>query len=221
MTLSHLLPESPYAALLSTLPEPDPTNPNRTPLFDLQVMLQNTLPSLQKITDLTRTEENDAISREISKRRTRLTSVPKTSADTRLEVIKEFYPSSLLPNLWKQILDHPQADDEVRRAIELELLTYHLDWLQALPCPFKEEIADLSGNAAAADTESLDLGQQKQDDKDRLRNHILELAYGQVVLKIPNPKSWDIVLDWNEITGPSQTHDPRGYLISLTDVFPK
>ncbi|EGG05699.1 uncharacterized protein MELLADRAFT_87842 [Melampsora larici-populina 98AG31] len=215
--LSHLLPNSLYEALLSTLPEPDNTNPKYSPIFDLLVLLQNNLPIIKQITDLTQVEENDAISREIFKRRTRLTSIPKTAAETRLEVIREVYPSSQLPKLWKEILNHPYADDEVRREVELALLTYYLDWLEALPSPFKGELADLS-NAASAD--SSEVIQSKQEDKDRLRDAILEVARGQVVLKVANTKSWDIVLDWNEITSPRQEDDPHGYLISLGDIFP-
>lgn len=215
--LSHLLPDSPYEALLSTLPEPDNTNPKDSPIFDLLVLLQNNLPIIRQVADLTQVEETDAISREISKRRTRLTSVPKTAAETRLEVIREVYPSSQLPKLWKQILNHPYTDDEVRREVELALLTYHLDWLEALPSPFKGELADLS-NAASAD--SPEVVQSKQDEKDRLREAILEVARGQVVLKVPTTKSWNIVLDWNEITSPRQEDDPHGYLISLGEVFP-
>ncbi|KAH9817049.1 hypothetical protein DFH28DRAFT_1081343 [Melampsora americana] len=215
--LSHLLPDSPYEALLSTLPEPDNTNPKESPLFELLVLQQNNLPIIRQITELTQLEEIDTISREISKRRTRLTSIPKTAAETRLEVIREVYPSSQLPNLWKQILNHPFADDEVRREVELALLTYYLDWLEALPSPFKDELADLS-NATSAD--SPEVIQSKQGEKDTLRDAILEVARGQVVLKVPNTKSWNIVLDWNEIISPRQEDDPQGYLISLSEVFP-
>ncbi|KAG0143473.1 hypothetical protein CROQUDRAFT_182905 [Cronartium quercuum f. sp. fusiforme G11] len=215
--LTHLLPDSPYYALLMTLPEPDPTNPKSSPLFELQLMIQNYLPSLKQIVELTKADEIELINQEISKRRTRLTSVPKTAIETKKEVIRESYPSSDLPNLWKQILNHPFADDETRREIEMNLLNYYLEWIEALPSPFKDEIADLSNNLHKDCSE---VRQKMKDDKDKLRDEILELARGQVLLKFNNFKSWEILLDWNEIISPNQDDDPHGYLISLPEVFP-
>ncbi|MBW0487026.1 hypothetical protein O181_026741 [Austropuccinia psidii MF-1] len=217
--LSLVLIDSPFYALLSTLPEPDPTSPKSSALHPLQTILSNSLPTLREVVALTKAEDTEAVSREISKRRTRLTSLLKTAAQTKAEVIAEFYPTSQLPNLWQQVLDHPFADDQTRREIELELLDFYLDWLESLPCPLLDQNSSDQGasnkSAILNNTDTI----KKRQAKDEIRNKIETLARGQVILKITNQKAWDIVLDWGEILGPSQSEDPNGYLESLPDVM--
>jgi len=188
----------------------------------LQTILANTLPTLNEIIALVQTEQDEAISREISKRRTRLTSVPKNAAQTRADVICEFYPTSLLPKFWQQVLDHPLADDETRREIEGKLLTFYTEWLESLPSPLVDEIPN---NAQRIGTSSTDQSQtatrsKKQEAKDSIRHKVEDLARGQAILKISNQKAWDIVLDWGEILPDGETTDSYGFLKSLPGAMP-
>ncbi|WAR61977.1 hypothetical protein PtB15_14B70 [Puccinia triticina] len=220
--LSLVLGDSPFHSLLSTLPEPDHTNPEASPLLKLQLMLANTLPTLHEIIELVQTEQDETISREISKRRTRLTSVPKTGAQTRAEVINEVYPSSLLPQYWQQVLDHPLAGDETRREVEAKLLAFYIDWLESLPSPFADEIPNSTKRIETGSTAESHASSRlkKQEAKDSIRHKIEDLAQGQAILRISNQKAWDIVLDWGEVLPDGQSTDSYGFLKNLPDAMP-
>ncbi|PLW51233.1 hypothetical protein PCASD_01010 [Puccinia coronata f. sp. avenae] len=221
--LSLVLDDSPFHSLLSTLPAPDYTNPESSPLMKLQIILANTLPTLHEIIEVVQTKQDQSISREISKRRTRLTSVPKNAAQTRADVINEVYPSSLLPKLWQQVLDHPLADDQTRRDTEAKLLMFYLDWLESLPSHFTDELPHTSKRTSAGSTaaESQAASRLKnQQEKERIRHKVEDLARGQAILKIPNQKAWDIVLDWGEILPDGESTDSYGFLKNLPEAMP-
>src|SRR4051812_36123795 len=79
--LSLLLDSSPYYGTLSELPEPDPTSPTGSTVYDVQTAVYNSLPTLQEIIQLTEEDESETIDQEVKKRRTRLGASP-------LEVLK-------------------------------------------------------------------------------------------------------------------------------------
>jgi superkiller protein 3 len=190
----------------------------------LQIILANTLPTLHEIIEVLQTEQDQSISREISKRRTRLTSVPKNAAQTRADVINEVYPSSLLPELWQQVLDHPLADDQTRRDTEAKLLMFYLDWLESLPSHCTDELPHTSKRTSAGSTaaESQAASRLKnQQEKERIRHKVEDLARGQAILKIPNQKAWDIVLDWGEILPDGESTDSYGFLKNLPEAMPE
>ncbi|KNF03722.1 hypothetical protein PSTG_03244 [Puccinia striiformis f. sp. tritici PST-78] len=220
--LSQVLSDSPFYLLLSTLPEPDLTNPEASPLMKLQLIMANTLPTLYEIIELIQNEQDDTITREITKRRTRLTSVPKTAAQTRAEVINEIYPSSLLPKFWQQVLDHPMANDEARRDVEAKLLTFYMDWLESLPSPSASELPNPSKRIGISPTAEPQpsTNSTKQEDKASVRHKIEDLARGQAILKIPNQQAWDIVLDWGEVLPDVRSADSYGFLKNLPEAMP-
>lgn len=219
--LSLVLSDSPFYSLLSTLPEPDHTNPEANSLYKLQTILADTLPTLKELIESIQSEQDEHIFREVSKRRTRLTSVPKTAAQTKADVINEIYPSSLLPKFWRQVLDHPLADDQSRREVEAKLLSFYLEWLESLPCPFPDEVSDTT-RAVKFDSSagSCKTDHDLESAKDSVRGKIEELARGQAILKVPNQKAWDIVIDWGEILPESESTDPYGFLGLLTEAMP-
>jgi superkiller protein 3 len=79
--LSFLLVSSPYYSTLSELPEPDATAPTGSTTYDIQAAIYNSLPILQEIIELTEVDENETITQEVQKRRTRLGAPP-------LEILK-------------------------------------------------------------------------------------------------------------------------------------
>ncbi|KAA1082457.1 Superkiller protein 3 [Puccinia graminis f. sp. tritici] len=218
--LSLVLSDSPFHSLLSTLPEPDHTNPEASPLLKLQDILVNTLPTLNEIIELVQTEQDEAISREITKRRTRLTSVPKTAAQTRADVINEVYPTSVLPKYWQQVLDHPLADDITRRDVEAKLLTFYMDWLESLPSPFTDETPNATKKSSQTSESQASTKLKNQEAKDSIRHKIEDLARGQAILRIPNQKAWDIVLDWGEVLPDDESTDSYGFLKNLPEAMP-
>ena len=80
------LPDSPYYALLSTLPPPDATAPTATTTFAAQTAVHNSLPILQEIVALTESEEENALTREIEKRRMRLDSAHASPEELRKQI---------------------------------------------------------------------------------------------------------------------------------------
>lgn len=222
--LSLLLPSSPFFGLLSTLPPPDPTNPTASPIHELLVSLQNTLPIIYEILGLALADESGYISKEVATRRTRLSSARLTPAEQKAEVIREVYPRSRLPSLWREVINHPSASDAERHDAEGSMLEHAKTLLEALPSPFPAQIADFSTAGAAGATTTADPSRDEKTreawarEKDALRRDVEEMARGLVVVGVPNEVAWTIVLDWGEITGDGD--DARGYLDGVGEAMP-
>jgi len=90
--LSYYLPESGYYTLLSTLPQPDPTNPTVTTTYDSQEAIHNGFRILEEIVSTTEIIEEDLFKREVDRRRTRL-GAPNLE-QLRKEVFLEIYNKS-------------------------------------------------------------------------------------------------------------------------------
>ncbi|KAA1474268.1 superkiller protein 3 [Dentipellis sp. KUC8613] len=167
--LSLYLPESPFYSTLSSLPQPDPTNPTATSTFASQSAVHNSLPILEEIVSLIEREEKETIEREVSKRRTRLNAAGPE--EIKREVGREVYGASRLPTFYHEILNHPNTSDDLRRLTESKLLRHKRQYLQALPT---------SGD---------------NDIKQKLMDEVQELVNGIVLLNIPDELAWVIYLD--------------------------
>lgn len=79
---------------------------------------------------------------------------------------------SQLPELYQEILSHPDATDEVRREAESKLLKHKQQLLFALPN--SPEFAD---------------------QKNKLAHEVQDLVSGIVLLKIPNELAWSLYIE--------------------------
>jgi hypothetical protein len=101
--LSLYLPDSSLYPTLSTLPEPDLTNPTSTTIASSQAAVYNSLPILEEIVSLIETDETETLVREIDNRRKRLNAGSPQSIKN--EVAREVYKDSKVShsNLYPQI----------------------------------------------------------------------------------------------------------------------
>jgi superkiller protein 3 len=210
--LSLVLPKSPYYDLLATLPEPQPTQPTGSSVYEIQQMIHDSLPVITEILASTETDEAKAIKSEIDRRRMRLTS--GSAAETRQAVQREVMGKSRLPGvcyaspspgslckrsrteLYREVLSHPSASDEIRRETESKLLHYLHTLLCALPSPFATAESILT---EAAQEQRAKEQRKAGKAKETLRADLEELARGMVLLKLPNELAWRIALDWTDV----------------------
>ena len=89
--LTLLLPESPFYAVLSTLPPPDPTNPTSTSTFVVQSAIHNALPILEELVVIYEKEEARKSEQETKLRRERLGAPPleQIKRDVALDIISQ------------------------------------------------------------------------------------------------------------------------------------
>ncbi|KAF8170200.1 superkiller protein 3 SKI3 [Mycena galopus ATCC 62051] len=165
--LSLLLADSPLSAVLSTLPVPDHTNPSGTPAYQTQAAVHNTLPVLEEIVRIVEKDEDDAYTKEVAKRRTRLGAA--SPEQLRKEVGVEIWGPSQLPKLYDDILNHPHTPDDLRRATDAKLLRYRHRYLCALP--------------------------SKGDQKAAVAREVDNLVSGTITLGIPDELAWMLCLD--------------------------
>ncbi|KAG8795245.1 Superkiller protein 3, partial [Serendipita sp. 399] len=165
--LSLLLDGSPYHATLSNLPEPDPSSPTATTVLDIQSAIYNSLSIVQEIIQLTEQFEQNLITQQIQTRKTRIDAPPLEQLK---EIVKrEVWSASKLENLYEEVLNHPGTSDELRRSIEASLLQRKRERLYSL---------DLTDS-----------------NKESLRNDVIEMVNGIVLLKIPNELAWSLYFE--------------------------
>lgn len=164
--LCLFLPDSPFYPVLSTLPYPDPTNPTATTTFAAQTAVHNTLPVLEEIVALVEKEEEDTFQREFDKRRTRLNAAGPEQL--KKDIGREMWGTSRLPELYNEILNHPDTSDETRRAVEAKLLRHRQRYLHALPL---------------------------SDEKISVAAEVESLVNGVVLLGIPDEFAWVYYID--------------------------
>ncbi|KAH9947609.1 TPR-like protein [Amylocystis lapponica] len=168
--LALLLPDSPLYPVLSTLSPPDPTNPDSTSTFAIQTAVHNSLPTLEELVALCEHEEETTIDREVAKRRTRLgASGPE---QLQREVSREVLASSRLPNLYNEVLNHPNTSDELRRSTESRLLRHRQRYLYVLPA---------AGEAAAQKT--------------KVAAELEDLVNGMVLLGVQDDLAWSLFIE--------------------------
>ncbi|KAJ7124904.1 superkiller protein 3 [Mycena epipterygia] len=163
--LSLLLPDSPVYTVLSTLPVPDHTSPSATPAYQTQSAVHTNLPVLEEIIDIVEHDEEDAYTKEVAKRRTRLGAA--SPEQLRKEVGVEVWGPSQLPKLYDDVLNHPNTPDELRRATDAKLLRYKQRYLYALP----------------------------PDRKLAISREVDSLVAGTITLGIPDELAWMLCLD--------------------------
>ncbi|KAK2467787.1 hypothetical protein APHAL10511_000082 [Amanita phalloides] len=191
--LCYLLPNSRFYMLLSTLPEPDNSSPLDTTTMSVQRSIYTSLPLFEEIASLIESYEEDMMSKEIQKRRTRL-NAPDLKQLQKL-VGQEVWSSSRLPEIYTEILNHPDAADDQRREAESKLLRYKYRYLCSLP----------------NDDTSIEM-------KKRILCDVDELIRSAVVLQIPDEFIWNLSLEHqdSEMVG---TYD-RQLLQDFLKLFP-
>lgn len=202
-TLSLLLHDSQYYDLLSTLEVPDQTQPEKSTTFETQMAIHvKSLETLLELIDLSERVESDTIQKESDKRRMRLDGADKGKEALTNEVRLEVYSESRLPHLYEQVLSHPKAEDELRIEVEAKLLRHRLALLNSYPPK------QLARGAAPTGTAAVDRQvQEKQEQAERdqeeskrgLRDDILQLANGMVIIGLPDELAWEIDLEWRPV----------------------
>ncbi|EJD03262.1 TPR-like protein [Fomitiporia mediterranea MF3/22] len=171
-----LLPDSPYYLILSTLPPPDPTAPTATTTFATQSAVHNTLPTLEEIVTLTEAEEANVITREVEKRRTRLDAASAGPEALKKQVGLSVWTTSKLPELYNEILNHPNTSDDLRRETEAKLLRYKHRHRCAL---------GLNGPEGKLKAE--------------LGSEVQEMVDGIVLLNIPDEFAWSLYVEGKNV----------------------
>jgi len=166
--LSLLLPESALYEVLSNIPPPEPTKPAATTIYAAQAAIHNSLPILEEIIAILEKDEDEALKREVDKRRMRLGAAGPEQL--KKEVGREIWSTSRLPALYEQVLNHPSTSDELRRLTDAKLLRYEQRYLYSLPS-----------------TEKLV--------KEQVANQLDSLVNGAVILRIPDELAWMLYFD--------------------------
>ncbi|KAH6914120.1 superkiller protein 3 SKI3 [Coprinopsis sp. MPI-PUGE-AT-0042] len=186
------LPGSPFYTVLSSLPEPDWTNPTSSTTFQAQSTIHNSLPTLQEIVGILEADEAARSTREFNTRRTRL-GAPKPD-QIRRDVDREICEGSKLPGLYNEILNHPKASDELLLETEAKLLQYRKRFLFAVP---------------SSDSPL----------KSKLFKELEDLVNGAILLKRQDISTWSIYLDWQDYDDVADL-DPR-LLATFVELFPE
>ncbi|TFK25481.1 superkiller protein 3 SKI3 [Coprinopsis marcescibilis] len=186
------LPGSRFHALLSTLPEPNPTNPTSTTISEAQSLINNTLVPLEDIVAIIEKEEEAKSMRDFNTRRTRL-GAPKPDVLKR-DIDFEICDASKLPGLYNEVLNHPNATDDLRLSTEAKLLRLTRRHLLSIP-------------------------QANHDQKTRLLQELEDLVQGGVLLKRPDELAWEMCLEWQDYVDVDEIDTAN--LFSYLEIFPK
>ncbi|CAE6419894.1 Tetratricopeptide repeat protein 37 Short=TPR repeat protein 37 [Rhizoctonia solani AG-1 IB] len=95
--LSLLLPESRLYDVLSTIPPLEPTAPTKTTIYDIQAAMANSLPVLEDIVFLVERSEEEAYTKEVERRRTRINA--GTQQEVQNEVGRDIWGASKVRHL--------------------------------------------------------------------------------------------------------------------------
>ncbi|KAI9670316.1 MAG: Superkiller protein 3 [Alyxoria varia] len=138
-----------------------------SPIFPfLEGRIQPPAYTYKTVADITLADEKERINKEIGERRTRLGArIDQVKSD----VIREVFNQSELENLYENVIDWTNDDDE-RRLYEERILQHAYDHLVALP----------------------------MDGKSGKRNRVLKLAHDMVLIQHPFQLAWDIDIEWTD-----------------------
>ncbi|SPO40180.1 related to SKI3 - protein involved in exosome mediated 3` to 5` mRNA degradation [Pseudozyma flocculosa] len=221
--LQLVLPDSQYYPTLSSLDPPDQTQPESTTTFDTQMAVHvNSLDILVEIVHLIEKLEADTVEKETEKRRMRIEGARLGKEALRNQVIVDVCADSKLPSLYEQVLSHPNAPDDLRRETESKLLRRHLQLLRAYPSSAATRLAGPSGTAAVnaekvAEQQQRDL--ELREKKHALRDAVVRMAEGIVIIGLDDELAWEIVLEWSD-TG-SLVDLPLERLRKFITLFPR
>lgn len=156
------------------------------------------LPILLEVIQLVESEERTAIENEVKKRRQRLGGPTLSAAATRLQVEGQVMRTSMLPQLYRQVLDDPDASgqDDLRRDMEKRLLVHLRTLLRALPSSFDAKDVDLKRVE-----KRVEVKREEEIEKGRVRKEVEELASGMVLIGIPEEVAWMVELEWSDRPG--------------------
>lgn len=133
----------------------------------LEGRIQRPALTYTRLAELTEVEEKERINKEIGERRTRLgAKIGQVTSD----VTREVYRGSRLEDLYQNVIDWTNDDDQ-RREYEEKLLKRAYDNLMVLP----------SGEKA---------------DK---RAQVIKLAHDMVIIKHPSQLAWRLELEWTDM----------------------
>ncbi|KZT41438.1 TPR-like protein [Sistotremastrum suecicum HHB10207 ss-3] len=193
--LSLVLPNSPFFPILSSLPEPDPQQAHSNAAHDVTVAVHNSLPIIEEMVEILEKQESDQVTKEVERRRMRLTSSGQSKEQLTNEVGRDIWASSQLPGLYDEIINHANTSDELRRLVEAKLLRYKYRYLQAIP----------------STPESVQL-------KADVRTEVDRMTKGVVLLDIPDELAWHLVIDAYNVEIPGK-YDVQT-LIRFKNIFP-
>ncbi|PWZ02562.1 hypothetical protein BCV70DRAFT_2683 [Testicularia cyperi] len=223
-TLTLLLPDSKYYGVLSQLDVPDQTQPEKTTTFETQMAIHvKSLDVLLEMVDLAERWEAEFIQKESDKRRMRLDGANKGKEALTNEVRLEVYSQSRLPGLYDQILSHPKAEDELRVETEAKLLRHRVALLLAFP---PKQL--LPRGSAPTGTAAVDANEQakrdqadeeRQRQKEALRDEIVKLASGMVIIGLADQLAWEIELEWRPLA--SLAHLNLEQMRKFVSLFPR
>ena len=189
--LTSYLPTSDLYPVLSSLPPPDATNPDATTIFSAQSAIQNSLPIVQEIVQILEEHEDTTFTQEVESRRKRL-GAPSPDV-IRQEVGYEIWSESRvgvllvrrnipltsgcqLPEFYNEILNHPNASDELRRETESKLFSHKQRLMSAMPS---------SG--------------QVSERKAQVSEELEEMVNGIILLGISNEPVWRYYIEGRDV----------------------
>ncbi|KAF6760007.1 superkiller protein 3 SKI3 [Ephemerocybe angulata] len=189
--LMEVLPGSDYYTVLSSLPEPDPTNPSATTISWMQSAIHDSLPILEEVVSLLESEEQAKFTKEFNARRTRL-GAPNPNA-IRKDLDREICGDSKLPSLYNEVLNHPKTSEELRVSTEAKLIEQKQRHL-------------FSVSSADADV------------KKGLQDELVALVDGVVLIRRPNQDVWNLCIEWQDYENFEELD--QSLLKNYLDLFP-
>ncbi|PWN26217.1 hypothetical protein BDZ90DRAFT_233352 [Jaminaea rosea] len=196
--LAMMVQGSKYHSLLEdSLPPPQPTRTSESPtIFQVQMAVHlDSLKIIRQIIELREALENDLVEKEVEKKRMRIDGAGKSRDTLRNEAGVEIWSNSKLPCLYQQVLSHADAADDERREAEAKLLRYQHRLLCAMPTALS-------------------------DAKGQMRQRLIELAHGMVIVGVPDELAWSIHLEWDNSFG-RIVQVPRHLLRQFIFLFPR
>lgn len=217
--LALVLPGSRYYKLLETLPAPEPTKQQKQNIFEVQMAIHvDSLKITQEVVGHLEYLEKDVLDKEVDKKRMRIDGAGKSMETLRYEAGIAVWSHSSLPSLYEQVLSHTDASNEERRDAEGKLLRYHNRLLLALP-PDPNTTAVSTGTAARASITVETASGIETIKKHHVRDKVLEMAKGMVVVGVPDELAWSVHLEWNDVR--SLVDLPRHLLRQFVSLFPR
>ncbi|KAJ9092721.1 hypothetical protein QFC19_008646 [Naganishia cerealis] len=148
-------------------------------------------------------EERQREEKEVQARRKRLGAGGEK--EVRRAVGRDILSQSKLPEYYEEILRHPAASDEVRRAAESKILRHYYRLMNSLSRNVAAEAADRSSKSAPPEFQTFPNNLFAQSDdrvalpsKESVRAKVEELVKGMVLLRVEDEGAWTTLLEWTD-----------------------
>lgn len=175
-TLLLFVPTSRFYELLAQIPAPDQTEgPDKSGVYTSQMLMHGaSLNNLLELMKLVEERDEDEIETLIEKQKKSLDTARLGTGSMKGQVVAQVLTRSPLADLYDFVLQHPYANDDLRRETEAKQLRFYHRITLAMPAhgPHADEI--LQG---------------------QLRSKTLDLAKGMVVLGIQDELAWRVYLE--------------------------